>query len=135
MGKAPPPPTLQLLEHHAVWLEDLFELSNNSEASIHRRVRVIYFYSSGNATNLHNRELRKREKRGMSNTEMESIQELSGTYRCAMSHATNKNICFGMSWFSIGLSPSNFPYNILKVKSLCILQQEQICIQFMNATY
>ena len=25
----------QFLEHYAVWLEDLFELSNNSEAPVH----------------------------------------------------------------------------------------------------
>jgi hypothetical protein len=26
---------VHLLEHQAVWLEDLFELSNNSDATIH----------------------------------------------------------------------------------------------------
>jgi hypothetical protein len=35
---------LQLLEHHAVWLEDLFELSNNySDAAVHSRIRVVHF--------------------------------------------------------------------------------------------
>jgi len=33
-GAAPTPPP-QLFGHHAVWLEDLFELSNNFDAPSH----------------------------------------------------------------------------------------------------
>jgi hypothetical protein len=35
----------QLHEHHTVQLEDLFELSTNSDAPIHWRVQVMHFYS------------------------------------------------------------------------------------------
>ena len=38
---------LQLLEHHAVRLKDLFDLSNNFDAPIHLRVVVMHFYSWG----------------------------------------------------------------------------------------
>lgn len=81
------PPALQLLEHHSVWFEDLFEVSNNFDASIHRRVRVMYLYSSGDETNMRNRELRKARDEY---TEIESIVEISDTYYCALFHATNK---------------------------------------------
>jgi len=67
MGTAPPsPPPLstQLHEHRAVLLEDLFELSNNSDASIHRSVRVMNFYFSGDETNLQNRELQSAKSMG-----------------------------------------------------------------------
>jgi len=38
---------LHLVEHHAVWFEDLLELSNSFRAPIHLRVPVIYFYAMG----------------------------------------------------------------------------------------
>jgi len=34
---------LQLLEHHAVWAEDLFDLSNSSDTPIHCTVPAMYF--------------------------------------------------------------------------------------------
>ena len=57
------PPHLH--EHPAVWLEDLFQLSHSSDAPIRWRVRVVYFYSWGNPTDLRNRGIRTREKRGV----------------------------------------------------------------------
>jgi len=41
------PHFLQLLEHHGVWLEHLFESSNTLDALEHLTVRVMYFYSRG----------------------------------------------------------------------------------------
>lgn len=41
------PHPLQLLEHHAVCLQDLFGLSKNSDARTLRRVRVMCFFSWG----------------------------------------------------------------------------------------
>ena len=52
---------LKLLEHHTVWLEDLFEVSKRFDAPNHRRARMMYFYSWSDPANLRNR-----EKRGMS---------------------------------------------------------------------
>ena len=49
---------LQLFEHHAVWLEDPFKLSNCINDPIHWRVRVTYFYSWGEPAKLRNREKR-----------------------------------------------------------------------------
>ena len=62
MDTAPSPP--QLLERRAVLLEDLFELSNNSDASIHRSVPVMYFYSSSDKTNLRNLKLQRAKSDG-----------------------------------------------------------------------
>jgi hypothetical protein len=48
MGAASPLPhsRLQVLEHHAVWLEDLFKLSNSFDASINWRSEWCIFISS-----------------------------------------------------------------------------------------
>jgi len=43
---------LQLLEHHAVWLKDLLEMSNNFDTPFHRRAWMMYFYSSSDPSNL-----------------------------------------------------------------------------------
>ena len=42
---------LQLLEHHAVWLEHLFQSSNILYACVHLTARVMYFYSRGETAN------------------------------------------------------------------------------------
>ena len=46
MGTAsiPPPPPLQLLEYHEVWIEVLLELWNDMYAPIRRRVWVTYLF-------------------------------------------------------------------------------------------
>jgi hypothetical protein len=49
-----------------VWFEDLLELSNNSDAPILSRVRVMYFYSRGYHADLRNHESKTLEKRGLS---------------------------------------------------------------------
>ena len=60
-----------LLVHHAVGLEDLFELSDTSDAPIHRIVRVTYFCCCcccccwSDTANLWNCDVRTRVKRGM----------------------------------------------------------------------
>ena len=38
---------LQLLDHHAVWLEHLFQSSKTLDTRVHLTVRVMYFYSWG----------------------------------------------------------------------------------------
>jgi len=44
MGAASFSFVIQLLEHCAVWLEDLLEMSHNSDNTIHLRIRVTYYY-------------------------------------------------------------------------------------------
>ena len=57
----------QLLEAHAVCLEDPFEMSNNSDAPVHWTVRVTYFFCSWDyPVNLQSREVRNRKMLGMS---------------------------------------------------------------------
>jgi hypothetical protein len=53
---------LQLLKCHALWFEDLFDLSNNFDSPIHWRVRLIYL---GDPANLRIREIRTCEKQEM----------------------------------------------------------------------
>jgi hypothetical protein len=43
--------SLQFIEHHAIRLEDLLELSKNLDASIHSRARAMCFCSWGGQTN------------------------------------------------------------------------------------
>jgi len=45
-------PLLQHREHHTVWLEDLFDYSNYFHVLFHWRIRVTYFYSWGNPTDV-----------------------------------------------------------------------------------
>jgi hypothetical protein len=55
--------SFHLLEHHAVWLELLLELSKYFDAHIRWRVRVMYFYYWVQPANLRNREVRTPVKR------------------------------------------------------------------------
>lgn len=64
---------LQLLEHHAVYLEDLFELSNNFDAQLIQETSrmfwkfqgffFFYFYYASDPAKFRNHGLRTREKR------------------------------------------------------------------------
>jgi hypothetical protein len=54
---------LQILEHHAVWLENLLQFTNSFDAPIHLGVRVIHFCSWTDILNLRNPEAHTREKR------------------------------------------------------------------------
>ena len=54
--------TLQLPEHHVVWLKDPFEV-NSFVSPVHWWVQVNYIYSWSDPANLLNREVRIREKR------------------------------------------------------------------------
>lgn len=54
--------SVQLLEHHVVWLKDLFKLSKNSDAPKYWRVQRRYFYSWCKPANLQNREAQTRNK-------------------------------------------------------------------------
>lgn len=57
---------LQLLEHHTLSLEDLFELSNSFDDLIRWRIWVMYFYPWGVPADFRNREVRTLEKRVIS---------------------------------------------------------------------
>jgi len=58
--------SLQFLEHHVIWLKDLFELSNNSDAPTHWN--VMNFYSQHNPRNLQNHEVQTCITRGVHGT-------------------------------------------------------------------
>jgi hypothetical protein len=60
-----PPLPLKPHEHHTVWLEDLFKLSENFDASIHWNQSNGYLLL-GDPANLRNHEVRTLEKRGIS---------------------------------------------------------------------
>ena len=77
----PPPP---LLEQHAVWLYELLQSTNKSDAPILRRVRLMLCYSLGDFANLRNRELQTREKRWISVFQNRQQYLLTSSYRqCA----------------------------------------------------
>jgi hypothetical protein len=55
--------SFQPLKHHAIWIEDLFELSNNFDAPIHWRGWVMYFCSWCDSTDFRNPKVGARKKR------------------------------------------------------------------------
>ena len=59
---SPPSPPIQLLEHYSVWLEVLFQLLNNFDTPVNRRVGMINFYFGGSPVNLLNRKVRTSEE-------------------------------------------------------------------------
>jgi hypothetical protein len=54
---------IQPFEHHAIWLENILELSKNVDAPTDWREWAIWVYSGSNPENLRNHEVQTHEKR------------------------------------------------------------------------
>jgi hypothetical protein len=82
-----------------VWLEDLFQLSNNFDAPIHWRDRVLYSYSCGESADLRKREVWTCEKRQMSLYKSQRIaKEYAGVQSLLFDYLKNRKTCSKGVW-------------------------------------